>query len=183
MRGDRNYSHTRIIFLNRFKEAREKRIRENQTYFRPGRGCTDNIFASRLIIQQFKRYNLPRILIFVDSVSAFDSITRQALGKIFENDGMSLKFFELLKAYYKGSVGRVRVYREETKEFPVEFGVKQGCALPPNLCNYRIYWVLENALSSHPRVQIGQKHPLADLEYADDVANPLVPRENPNYAR
>ena len=54
----------RIILLNRFKSAREKNTHENQAGFRPGRGCIDNIFGTRLIIQQFQRYNLPLPLIF-----------------------------------------------------------------------------------------------------------------------
>ncbi|KAK2715765.1 hypothetical protein QYM36_010367, partial [Artemia franciscana] len=53
-------------------------------------GCTDNIFAFRLIIQQFERYNLPLILMFLDFIAAFDSVTRQKLWKILENDGMPL---------------------------------------------------------------------------------------------
>ena len=81
-----------IILLNRFKGAREERTRGNQAGFRPGRGCTDNIFAFRLIIQQFERYNLPLILMFLDFIAAFDSVTRQKLWKILENDGMPLKF-------------------------------------------------------------------------------------------
>ena len=158
-----------IILLNRFKGAREERTRENQAGFRPGRGCTDNIFVFRLIIQQFERYNLPLILMFLDFIAAFDSVTRQKLWKILENDGMPLKFVELMKAYYDASVSRVRVYGEETEEFLVEFGVKQGCILSPTLFNYCVDWVLENALSSYPGVQIGQNLSLTDLDYADDV--------------
>jgi len=61
---------SRIIFLGRFKGARKKRVRENQSSFRPGRGCTDNIFALRLIIQYFERYNL----IFQDFIAALNSM-------------------------------------------------------------------------------------------------------------
>ena len=96
---------------------------------------------------------------------------RQSLWKILENDRMPLKFVEVLKAYYKGSLSRVRLYGEKTEEFPVEFGVKQGCVLYPTLFNYCIGWVLENALSSHPGVQIGRNLSFGDVEYADDVAN------------
>ncbi|KAK2718870.1 hypothetical protein QYM36_006022 [Artemia franciscana] len=119
------------------------------------KGCTDNIFAFRLIIQQFERYNLPLILMFLDFIAAFDNVTRQKLWKILQNDGIPLKFVELMKAYYDASVSRVRIYGEETEEFLVEFGVKQGCILSPTLFNYCIDWVLENALSSYPGAQVG----------------------------
>jgi hypothetical protein len=59
--------------------------------------------------------------------SAYDSITVQKKWKILENDGLPLKFVYLLKAYYKGSVSRVRVYGEETEEFPVDWSKTRLC--------------------------------------------------------
>ena len=53
---------------------------------RPGRGCIDNIFGTRLIIQQF-RCKLPLSLIFLDYTAAFDPVTRHKLWKILEIDG------------------------------------------------------------------------------------------------
>ncbi|KAK2709579.1 hypothetical protein QYM36_013299 [Artemia franciscana] len=120
-------------------------------------------------VHQFERYNLPLILMFLDFIAAFDSVTRQKLWKILENDGMPLKFVELMKAYYDASVSRVIIYGEETEEFLVEFGVKQGFVLSPTLFNYCIDWVLENALSAYPGAQVGQNLSLNDLDYADDV--------------
>ncbi|KAK2722447.1 hypothetical protein QYM36_002847 [Artemia franciscana] len=80
----------------------------------------------------------------------------EIVNSILENDGMPLKFAELMKAYYEALLSRVRVYGEETEEFIVEVGVKQGRVLSPTLFNYCIDWVLENALSSYPGAQIGQ---------------------------
>jgi len=72
-----------IILLNHFNGAREKRTLENQAASRPGRGFSDNIFfAICLIIQQFEKYNLPLILMFLNFVSTFAPIIRQALWKI-----------------------------------------------------------------------------------------------------
>ena len=73
---------------------------------------------------------------FLDFIAAFDSVTRKKFWEILENEGMPLRFVELMKAYYDVSVSRVRVYGEETEEFLVEFGVKQGCVLSPTLFNY-----------------------------------------------
>ncbi|KAK2709325.1 hypothetical protein QYM36_013106 [Artemia franciscana] len=50
-----------------------------------------------------------------------------------------------------------------------EVGFDVGRVLSPTLFNYCIDWVLENALLSHPGLQIGQNLSLTDLYYADDV--------------
>ncbi|KAK2701591.1 hypothetical protein QYM36_019768, partial [Artemia franciscana] len=167
--GSQSGSDHRLVAAKILLRLAIRRKNKSKVGFDIGRGCTDNIFAFRLIIQQFERYNLPLILMFLDFIAAFDSVTRQKLWKILENDGMPLKLVELMKAYYDASVSRVRIYGEETEEFLVEFGVKQGCFLSPTLFNYCIDWVLENALSSYPGAQVGQNLSLTDLDYADDV--------------
>ncbi|KAK2709422.1 hypothetical protein QYM36_013177 [Artemia franciscana] len=53
---------------------------------------------------------------FLDFIAAFDSVTRQKLWKILENDGMPLKFVELMKAYCDASVSRVRNRNELFEE-------------------------------------------------------------------
>ena len=114
---------------------------------------------------------------FLDFIAAFDSVTRQKLWKILENDGMLLKFVELMKAYYDTSVSGARVFGEE---FLVKFRVKQEFVLSPALFNYCIDWVLENALSSYPGAQIRQNLSLTDLNYTDDVGFLSDPIEAPN---
>jgi len=118
-------------------------------------------------MQQFERYNLPLILIFLDFIWAFELITCQKLLKILEKDRIPLKFVQLLKAYYKGSVSWYWGYREETREFPVEFWFKQGCVLS-------LHWIWTwkcTVFSSSSSDWIEPS--LGDLEYIDDIRIPL----------
>ncbi|KAK2704575.1 hypothetical protein QYM36_016837 [Artemia franciscana] len=136
---------------------------------RIGRHQLFSLFARKLIKLSSERYNLPLVMIFPDVVSGFVSITRQKAFKFLEKDGMPLSSVYLLKAYCKECVSRVQVYGEGTEDFTVEFGIKQGCILPPTLFNFCIDWVLENPLSSHPGVQIGRNLSLGELENVDYV--------------
>ena len=116
-----------MIMLKKLEEARYQRTHENQCGFRRGRGCTDQISTLRLIVQQCERYNLPIINISLDFVAVFDSVTRENLWQIVMEDGMPVKFIELLKAYYEHCKLPVRVLGEETEPFIVKSSVKQGC--------------------------------------------------------
>ncbi|XP_065570346.1 uncharacterized protein LOC136033530 [Artemia franciscana] len=140
-----------IILLNRFKGEREERTRGNQARFRPGKIYTDNIFAFLLIIQQFERYNLPLILMFLDFIAAFDSVTRQKLWKILENDGMPgmpLKFVELMKACYDASASRVRVYGAQIEQnlllteldYPDDVGLLSDPVKAQNMLDGVVAW-------------------------------------------
>jgi hypothetical protein len=82
---------------------------------------------------------------------------------------MPAKLVNLLKAYYSSVKARIRVYGEETSEFPIISGVRQGCPLLPVLFNFVIDWVIERALEGHSGVQLSNNSWIADLEYANDV--------------
>ncbi len=54
--------------------------------------------------------------------------------------------------------------------FEVNTGVRQGCPRSPTLFNFVVDWILRNALSEAPGVQLSQTFGLTDLAYADDIA-------------
>ena len=51
------------ILLGRLDSAIDKRLREEQAGFRKGRGCTDQIFTIRNIIEQCLEWNSPLYII------------------------------------------------------------------------------------------------------------------------
>ena len=157
------------ILLRRLKTERDQRTRPNQGGFRTGKGCVDQIFALRRTLEHRAKYQQSTIVCFVDFKAAFDSVHRGSLWEIMLADGVPLKLVNLVRAYYSLVKARVRVYGEETPEFLVETGVKQGCPLSPVLFNFVIDWVLERSIGDHPGVQLTSNTWITDLEYADDV--------------
>ncbi|KER26759.1 hypothetical protein T265_06042 [Opisthorchis viverrini] len=72
--------------------AREILTREQQAGFRPGRGCVDQIFTLRQVLEQRHTYKRPTILVFLDFRGAFDSFDRSVLLETLARQGMSQKF-------------------------------------------------------------------------------------------
>ena len=70
------------IILGRIRKAIDEKLREEQAGFRPGRSCTDQIFALRNVLEQCNEWQSPIILNFVDFQKAFDSVDRNALWNI-----------------------------------------------------------------------------------------------------
>lgn len=158
-----------IILLKRFQTERDRRIRPNQSGFRPGRGCTDQIFILRRVLEHRWSFQQPTVACFIDFKAAFDSVKREALWKIMEKDGLPTKLLRLIKAYYTATRTRVGVYGQQSRPIEVLTGVRQGCALSPILFNYVIDWVLSKALADHHGVRINETYALTDLAYADDI--------------
>ena len=68
----------RILF-KRIDKTVDKVLRDEQAGFRKGRGCTDQIFALRNIMEQTLEWNTPLFINFIDFQKAFDSVHRESL--------------------------------------------------------------------------------------------------------
>ena len=71
------------IIIQRITDAIDKQLREEQSGFRKGRRCIDQIFALRNIIEQCTEWQRQLYNNFVDFQKAFDSINRNTLWRIF----------------------------------------------------------------------------------------------------
>jgi hypothetical protein len=122
------------------------------------------------------KFQQTTIACFIDFRAAFDSVNREALWKVLLIDGMPSKLIKLISSYYSATKSRVRVYGEESNEFTLCSGVRQGCPLSPVLFNFAIDWIMANALRDYRGVQVSSDLWISDLEYADDV---VVLGDNP----
>ncbi|BHF83999.1 hypothetical protein SprV_0902714900 [Sparganum proliferum] len=147
-----------IVLLRRFQAVRDSRTRPNQAGFRAARGCADQIFTLRRILEFRHSYQQPTAVCFVDFAAAFDSMVYRQ------------KIIAMIKAYYRSTTARVLVRNNLSQPFGIRSGVRQGCILSPILFNYAIDWILGRALRDSDGVEIAPGHRLTDLDYADDIA-------------
>nr|VZI21112.1 unnamed protein product [Spirometra erinaceieuropaei] len=150
--------------------VRDSRTRPNQAGFRAGRGCADQIFTLRRILEFRHSYQQPTAVCFVDFAAAFDSVHRESLWRIMALDGVPAKIIAMIKAYYRSTTARVLVRNNLSQPFGIQSGVRQGCILSPILFNYAIDWILGRALRDSDGVEFAPGHRLTDLDYADDIA-------------
>jgi hypothetical protein len=158
------------LLLNRFQSFRDGRTRVNQAGFRRGRGCSDQIFSLRRLLEHRYRYQQSTVTCFIDFASAFDSLHRLSLWRILEADGVPTKLINLIRAFYRHPGNRVLVNGEQTDRFETRTGVRQGCPLSPVLFNFVIDWILRLSLADFDGVHISPQHNITDLDYADDIA-------------
>ncbi|MES9976933.1 MAG: reverse transcriptase domain-containing protein [Candidatus Thiodiazotropha sp.] len=160
------------IILHRLSQRRNLQTREEQAGFRPGRGCVDQIFALRQLLEHRHIYRRPTIVVFLDIRGAFDAIDRASLWDCLNRFGVPLKYVKLLEALYSQTTSRVRVYGELSNTFSVSSGVRQGCPISPFLFNFAIDDILQSVFASLPDngVELYPGNKVTDLVYADDIA-------------
>jgi hypothetical protein len=159
------------ILLRRIDSAIDSRLRQEQAGFRKGRGCIDQIFALRNIIEQCLEWNAPLHINFIDFRKAFDSVHRDTLWKILESYGIPEKIITLINLFYKNFECSVITGNKTSEPFPVNTGVRQGCILSPMLFLITIDWVMRQTTSDKARgIQWTLLSHLEDLDFADDLA-------------
>ena len=86
--------------------------------------------------------------------------------------GVDHKLIRILKNLYEGIMACVRIEGENTEEFDVKTGLRQGCILSPTLFNITLDYIMRRAieaLEGREGIQVGERS-LKDTEYADDAA-------------
>ncbi|BHF65050.1 hypothetical protein SprV_0200805900 [Sparganum proliferum] len=159
-----------IVLLRRFQVVRDSRTRPNQAGFHAGRGCADQIFTLRRILEFHHSHQQPTAVCFLDFAAAFDSVYRESLWRTMALDGVPAKILAMTKAYYRPTIARVLVSNNLSQPFGIRSGVRQGCILSPILFNCAIDWILGRTQHEGNGVEFAPGRRLTDLDYADDIA-------------
>ena len=95
-----------------------------------------------MIINQFSK-NRKLYVCFVDFKKCFDSINRDALFKVLEQNGIDGKLLGAIKSIYKRVYARVKLSNNcSTNSFECPIGLKQGC-----LMSTKLFTIFMNELS------------------------------------
>ena len=156
------------IILQRITNAIDMKIRKEQPGFRKGRGCADQIFALRNIIEQCTEWQRQLYINFVDFQKAFDSIHRDSLWRILRAYGIPQDIVLLIKSFYRNFTCKVG---NSNIMFEVKTGVRQGCVMSALLFNLVIDWIMRRTTEDEQRgIRWTLFSSLEDLDFADDLA-------------
>ena len=158
------------ILLNRLEPVVDGILRDEQAGFRKGRGCSDQIFIIRHLMQQANEMKVPLSLCFVDFEKAFDSISRRTMGKIMRHYGIPEEFVRVILNMHEGTSCKVMVDGCLTDPFEVKSGVLQGGILSPLLFVLVIDYIMKKVKAdTGAGIDWVVNGKLLDLEYADDI--------------
>lgn len=159
-----------MVLLDRCRNIIRKIRRPEQAGFMSDRSTIEQIFTIRQIIEKATEFRQKAFFTFVDFRAAFDSVDREALWRILESTGLPEKYCRLFKALHHGTESCVQVNGRRSPFFQITTGVRQGCAVAPELFNVIIDYVMTRTTS---RLSFGLKfgdRVITDADFADDLA-------------
>ena len=161
------------ILLSRIESVVDQNLRQEQAGFRRERGCRDQIFALKNIIEQCVEWNAPLHINFHRLPESFCCLHRGTLWKIVRAYGIPPKIVTLMGLFYRHFECSVIVNGIPSDWSSVESGVRQGCTMSPILFLMAIDWVMrkKEGTADKPRgIQWTLFSQIEDLDFADDLA-------------
>jgi exonuclease III len=161
------------ILLHRLRGPLESILHTHQHGFRPGCGTAEPVLALRRAIEELTRHrNRGLVVVFVDFLKAFDSVSREALFQLLPLYGIPAELITAIRCIYDGSTSFVSTLDGDSECFPVTTGVLQGDTLAPLLFIIALDYALRVMRAEAPDcgLRVPGGDPISDLDYADDVA-------------
>lgn len=143
---------------------------EEQSGFRAGRSCTDNVFCLKQIIEKKLNTNQEVHLMYVDLKKAYDSVPLKKLWEILQETNINQTLITTLKNVYTDSTSRIKSGKNLSQEFTVNKGLRQGCCVSPTL--FKVY--VSRALRKWKKkcgpmgIELDDNSYLYSLQFADD---------------
>ena len=160
------------MILGRIEDTLETSQPEEQHGFRSKRRIEEHLLTFNVILDKTLEMDQPLWIISLDLSKAFDRVNWESLWQAVGAHGVSQHLVWILQVLYYQQRGTIVGSMENSVEFDIAAGVRQGCVLSPRLfCS-----VLEWALSKW-RAQLNgvgynfqdEGVSLLDLRFADDI--------------
>lgn len=142
-------------------------LEDEQGGFRKGRGCVEQIFILKEVLNL--RKGKKTYCCFIDIKKAYDRVWRGGLWKRLWDSGVRGRIWRVLRNLYEDVQSCCKVGAGRTDWFDVDVGVRQGCGLSPVLFNIFINGLGVAIKDLGLGVKIDDGNKLSLLLYADDI--------------
>ncbi len=109
----------------------DKSVGDKQGGFRKGRGCVDQIFAVKILVEKYLEKDKKLFAAFIDLEKAYDRVDRKGLWDTLRVYGVGGQLLERIRSF----CASVCVNGKLSESFSVELGARQGCVMSPWLFN------------------------------------------------
>ncbi len=164
------------VIIERVQQLTEEKIGEEQGGFRKGRGCVDQIFCFRMVVEKILTKGKKLYAAFMDLEKAYDRVDWPALWDVLKIYGVGEKLLRAVKSFYEEASACVKIRGETSEHFGIKVGLRQGCVMSPWLFNIYMDGAMREMKGKVGKVGVrmydeGRKWVLNSILLADDTAH------------
>ena len=130
------------MILGRIEGTLETNQPEEQHGFRSKRRLEEHLLTFNVILDKTLEMDQPLLIISLDLSKAFDRVNWESLWKAVGDHGVSQHLVWILQVLYYQQRGTIVGSMENSIEFDIAAGVRQGCVLSPRLFCSVLEWAL-----------------------------------------
>ena len=160
------------MILGRIEDTLEWNQPEEQHGFRSNRRIEEHLLTLNVILDKTLEMDQPLWIISLALPKAFDRVYWESLWQAVGDHGVSPYLVWILQNLYFQQCGKIVGSMEDSVEFDIAAGVRQGCVLSPRLFCSELEWALSKWRAQCNGVgydfQDGGAS-LLDLRFADDI--------------
>ena len=160
------------LLLGRIEDKLEAAQPEEQHAFRGDYRLEEHLLTAGMFIDKTRAQNISIWAISLDLSKAFDRIHWPSLWAALREHGVSEQLVWILNCLYQEQSGQVQGKAENSRDFDIFAGVRQGCVLSPRLFCCVLEWAMarwrKGVQSSGFDLGDGLRR-LLDLRFADAV--------------
>lgn len=161
------------ILETKLSQELEPQLEQSQSGFRKGRSIQDHIFTIKQMMERISNTNYEIYQAFLDLEKAFDRISRSIIEESLFKRKIDIKLTRAIMSMYKNSRNIVRTDNMQSREFPVNEGVRQGGVLSPTLFNLVMDEVIRETRKRTSSLSVGYRNlepiRISECAFADDL--------------
>ena len=92
-----------MLLINRVTEITKEQVAEEQGGFRSGRGCKDQIFVLKQLVEKYREKRKEFHVAFMDLEKAYDKVCREELWRVLDECGVDGYLIRSMSSLCNGS--------------------------------------------------------------------------------
>ncbi len=117
------------------KKITDKSVGDKQGDFQKGRGCVDQIFEVKILVEKYLEKVRKLFAAFIDLEKSYNRVKWKGLWDTLRVNGVGGQLLQGIRSFCENASASVRVKREPSERFSVEMGVRQGFVMSSWLFN------------------------------------------------
>ena len=106
---------------------------------RSGRGCIDQIFVLRQLVEKYREKRKESHVAFMDLDKVYHKVFREELWRVLHECGVDGYLIRSMSSLYNGNRACVKLGSRVGEHFKVRRRLRQGCVMSPWFFNFFFY--------------------------------------------